>query len=169
MYDKLAGMTGTADTEAAEFWRLRHSISSAQKFEGASIKHDIGVPIDRIPELLTAGQRLVETITPGARLCAFGHVGDGNLHYNVSQPVGAEPDEFRAAGQEFTQALYATVRELGGTFSAEHGVGVFKKAHLGDFRSDAELALMRSLKTALDPANILNPGKVLPTGSDSGA
>ena len=157
------------ETEASAFWRIRHSISAAQKNEGASIKHDIGVPIDRIAELFAVGHELVQTTTPGGRLCAFGHVGDGNLHYNVSQPEGVEPDAFRAAGTELTRALYAAVRELGGTFSAEHGVGVFKKDHLAAFRSDAEMALMRSLKTALDPANILNPGKVLPTGSDSGA
>ena len=156
------------ESEVSALWRLRHSISEAQKFEGASIKHDIGVPIDRIPELLAAGQDLVERLTPGARLCAFGHVGDGNLHYNVSQPEGVDPDAFRTAGAELTQALYAAVRALGGTFSAEHGVGVFKKDHLPAFRSDTELALMRTLKTALDPGNILNPGKVLPTGSDSG-
>ena len=157
------------DAESAALWRIRHSISAAQKFEGASIKHDIGVPIDRIPELLEAGVELVSSLLPGGRLCAFGHVGDGNLHYNVGQPPGEDPEEFQAAGVEFTRALYALVRRLGGTFSAEHGVGVFKSAHLPGFRSEVELALMRTLKTAIDPANILNPGKVLPTGSDSGA
>ncbi|MDJ0759135.1 MAG: FAD-binding oxidoreductase [Woeseiaceae bacterium] len=156
------------DAEAEAFWRIRHSISAAQKFEGASLKHDIGVPIDRIPELIEAGRELVESRLPGGRLCAFGHVGDGNLHYNVGQPPGVDPGQFLASGEEFTEALYDLVRQFGGTFSAEHGVGMFKKHHLTRFRSEAELALMRTLKAALDPANILNPGKVLPTGSDSG-
>ena len=156
------------DTEASALWRIRHSISAAQKFEGVSLKHDIGVPIDRIPELLEAGRDLVASRLPGGRLCAFGHVGDGNLHYNVGQPPGADAEQFLASGEAFTEALYALVRHFDGTFSAEHGVGVFKKHHLTGFRSDTELALMRTLKAALDPANILNPGKVLPTGSDSG-
>ncbi len=158
-----------SDSESAAFWRIRHSISAAQKYEGASIKHDIGVPIDRIPELLEEGSALVESMLPGGRLCAFGHVGDGNLHYNVGQPPGEDDGQFQTAGEAFTSALYALVSRLGGTFSAEHGVGVFKKNHLSRFRSDSELALMRTLKTTLDPANILNPGKVLPTGSESGS
>jgi len=149
------------DDEATRFWRLRHSLSAVQKLEGASLKHDVAVPIDRVPALLDAGQRLIAEHVPGARLCAFGHVGDGNLHYNVSQPVDADPDIFREAGKGFTAALYAEVRRLGGTFSAEHGVGVFKKHYLSDFRSPVELSVMRALKASLDPNGILNPGKVI--------
>ena len=150
-----------SETEAANLWRIRHSISAVQKQEGASLKHDIGVPIDRIHELFERAGAMVEQAVPGARLCAFGHVGDGNLHYNVSQPVAADPDAFREAGKGITDALYDIVCDLEGTFSAEHGVGVFKKAYLPRFRSDAEIGLMRTLKQALDPNGILNPGKVI--------
>jgi FAD/FMN-containing dehydrogenase len=147
--------------EAGVFWRLRHSLSEVQKFEGASLKHDVAVPIDRVLELLDAGDDLIADHVPGARLCAFGHVGDGNLHYNVSQPAGGDPGEFRRRGRALTQGLYDEVRRLGGTFSAEHGVGSFKKEHLASFRSPAEMSVMRTLKTALDPNGILNPGKVI--------
>lgn len=150
-----------SDSEAGNLWRIRHSISEVQKREGASLKHDIGVPTDRIHELLEQATQMVESEIPGARLCAFGHVGDGNLHYNLSQPVGADEDEFRAAGETVTAQLYDIVRALGGTFSAEHGVGVFKKSHLPKFRTEAEIRLMKTLKQALDPHGILNPGKVI--------
>ncbi len=150
-----------SDNEAGNLWRIRHSISAVQKPEGASLKHDIGVPTDRIQDLFDQAGHMVDAEVPGARLCAFGHVGDGNLHYNISQPVGADAEAFRAKGSVVTGKLYDIVRSLGGTFSAEHGVGVFKKGHMPGFRSEAELRLMRTLKQALDPHEILNPGKVI--------
>jgi FAD/FMN-containing dehydrogenase len=149
------------EKEADQFWRIRHSISDAQRFEGANLKHDISVPISQIDSFLTKGQTLVETWMPEARLVAFGHVGDGNLHYNVAQPVGADAEEFLASGQELTKAIYKLVDELGGSFSAEHGVGVLKKAILAQYRGSTEIELMQTLKKALDPQNILNPGKVI--------
>lgn len=148
-------------SEAAAFWRLRHSISEAQRSEGASLKHDISVPIGKLGEFLTRAATLIEEISPLSRLVAFGHVGDGNLHYNVSQPKSADPDEFRAVGRGLTDAIYALVTELGGSTSAEHGIGTFKKADLLNFRSPTEIDLMRTVKRALDPDNILNPGKVI--------
>lgn len=148
-------------SEAADLWRLRHAISEVQKQEGVSLKHDVAVSIDRIPELLSRGDAMLNTLCPGARLCAFGHVGDGNLHYNVSQPEGADADAFRSVGPEVTAALYRIVADLGGTFSAEHGVGSFKREWLQRFRTSQEMALMRTLKNALDPRGILNPGKVI--------
>jgi len=147
--------------ESDQFWRIRHSISEAQRFEGANLKHDISVPINQIDSFLAQGQTLVETWMPAARLVAFGHVGDGNLHYNVAQPVGADAGEFLASGQELTKAIYELVDELGGSFSAEHGVGVLKKAILAQYRGSTEIELMQALKKALDPQNILNPGKVI--------
>ncbi len=147
--------------EAEQFWRIRHSISDAQRFEGANLKHDISVPISQIDTFLTKGQALVEAWTPGARLVAFGHVGDGNLHYNVAQPIGADAEEFLKFGKELTGAIYELVDELDGSFSAEHGIGVLKKAILVQYRGSAEIGLMRALKKALDPRNILNPGKVI--------
>lgn len=147
--------------EAEKFWRIRHSISDAQRPEGANLKHDIAVPISQIGTFLSRGQALLESTMPEARLVAFGHVGDGNLHYNIAQPTGADAAEFLAAGTELSDAIYKLVDELDGSFSAEHGVGVSKKALLALYRGSAEIELMRTLKSALDPKNILNPGKVI--------
>lgn len=147
--------------EAEHFWRLRHAISEAQKHEGVSLKHDISVPISRMGEFLRRSEALVATRLPSARPVIFGHVGDGNLHYNVSQAAGADPDAFIREGRELTTALYELVTEFEGSISAEHGIGVLKRDALGQYRSTVELELMRTLKRALDPNNILNPGKVI--------
>ena len=147
--------------EAERLWRQRHSISEAQRHEGASLKHDVAVPVSALREFLERAGRLVGELLPGARLVTFGHVGDGNLHYNVSQPEGADAAAFRTAGRTLTQAIYELVRELGGTISAEHGIGVLKKADLATYRDELELGLMRRVKRALDPLGILNPGKVI--------
>ena len=149
------------DSEAAALWRIRHSISEAQKFEGASLKHDISVPIGRIGDFLHQAGQSIEKAMPNARLVAFGHVGDGNLHYNVTQPPAMTGDAFRAAGSALTESIYELVAEMGGSISAEHGIGVLKKDALRRYRSDPELSLMRRLKQALDPQNTLNPGKVI--------
>ncbi len=149
------------DREAGDLWRMRHAISEAQKSEGVSLKHDIAVPIARIAEFLEQAERRIEALLPGVRLVVFGHVGDGNLHYNITQPSGMQPGEFRSHGDALTRAIYDLVAELGGSFSAEHGIGVLKKQALLDYRSGEEIALMRTLKQALDPRNTLNPGKVI--------
>lgn len=149
------------DGEAAAFWKMRHAIPEAQKAEGVSIKHDISVPISRIAEFVAAGEKRVAELAPGARLVAFGHVGDGNLHFNVSQPKDADGAAFRAAAAPLTEALYELADAMGGSFSAEHGVGVLKKEWLERYRGGSGIRLMRALKTALDPANTLNPGKVI--------
>jgi FAD/FMN-containing dehydrogenase len=149
------------DAEASRLWRLRHSISEAQKPEGANLKHDIAVPVGRIGDFLTQGNDLVAAMMPTARPVVFGHVGDGNLHYNIAQPPGADGAEFLQQGTAMTEAIYGLVTEMGGSISAEHGIGVLKKAHLRRYRSAAELGLMRTLKSALDPQNVLNPGKVI--------
>jgi len=147
--------------ESARLWRIRHSISEAQRFEGANLKHDISVPIGRIGQFLTEGEKLVKSMMPAARLVAFGHVGDGNLHYNIAQPVGADGARFLQEGIAVTEAVYDLVVELGGSISAEHGIGVFKKGFLKHYRSATELELMQVMKTAMDPQNTLNPGKVI--------
>ena len=147
--------------EAERFWRLRHSLAEAQKPEGESLKHDISVPIAAIGEFLERGDELLESMAPDARLVAFGHVGDGNLHYDVTQPVGADGTRFMEEGAAVTDAIYELVSELGGSISAEHGIGVTKREYLQRYRGGAEIALMRALKSALDPNNILNPGKVI--------
>ena len=147
--------------ESERLWRIRHSISEAQKPEGANLKHDISVPIGRIEHFLAKGEKLIESMMPDSRLVAFGHVGDGNLHYNIAQPVGADAAQFLQEGSTVTEAIYDLVAELGGSISAEHGIGVLKKTYLKQYRSAAELELMRAMKNALDPLNILNPGKVI--------
>ena len=148
-------------SESEGFWRMRHSLSEAQNPEGAALKHDISVPTGRIAEFVDEGARRVETMIPGARIVAFGHVGDGNLHYDILQPVGADAAAFREAGESLTEALYDLAVGLGGSFSAEHGVGLFKRLHLERYRGGTEIGLMRTLKAALDPQNTLNPGKVI--------
>jgi FAD/FMN-containing dehydrogenase len=150
-----------SDREAAEFWRLRHSISEAQKFEGASLKHDVSVPVGRIGDFVEAAEAAVRAVDPEVRVVAFGHVGDGNVHFNISQANGASRQQFEASRERLSDVVYAVTRSFAGSISAEHGIGQAKREMLRDFRSATELALMRAVKRALDPNNIMNPGKVL--------
>jgi FAD/FMN-containing dehydrogenase len=150
-----------SEAEAEKLWHIRHTISEAQRPEGACLKHDISVPIGQIPRFIDTAEALVKEKQPGSRLIVFGHVGDGNLHYDVVQPKGADPEQFQTEGRELTLAIYDLVTELGGSISAEHGIGVTKRADLMRYRSATEIELMRTLKRALDPQNILNPGKVI--------
>ena len=147
--------------QAEDFWRLRESFSEAQKGAGGSIKHDISVPVTRIPEFLKQAANVVERIAPGARPVPFGHFGDGNLHYNVTQPLGADRNAYLALWEPMTEAIFALVTEFGGSISAEHGIGQMKREALRRHKSEVELDMMRAIKTALDPKGILNPGKVL--------
>ena len=135
--------------------------SEAQKHEGASLKHDISVPVGSIGNFLERAQSLVDKFIPNARLCTFGHVGDGNLHYNISQPKDGNIEEFKTRGADLSEAIYALVTGIGGSISAEHGIGTLKKECLARYCSATELDLMQSLKRALDPLNTLNPGKVI--------
>ena len=145
--------------EAEKFWRARHAISEAQKYEGPSIKHDISVPVGQMREfLLRCAERLRER-EPSAKPVIFGHVGDGNLHYNLTVPDELARDANRVA--RITTTIYDLVAELGGSFSAEHGVGVTKRNYLEQYRGSTEVELMRRLKRALDPQGLLNPGKVI--------
>jgi len=147
--------------QSQSLWRLREAASEAQKPEGGSIKHDISVPVLLIPEFLQRAGEVVETVCPGARPVVFGHYGDGNVHYNVSQPGGADTAAFLARWDEMSGAVHDLVAEMGGSFSAEHGIGQMKRADMRRFKSPVELALMRKIKAALDPNGILNPGKLL--------
>ncbi|MCH9695800.1 MAG: FAD-binding oxidoreductase [Gammaproteobacteria bacterium] len=143
------------ETESAAMWRLRHSITEGEKAEGKALKHDISVPLSAMQEFLLRGEALIESLAPGSQLVAFGHVGDGNLHYNVMLPHSFKD------GEAVTAGIYTLATELGGSFSAEHGVGRLKSKYLPQYRTESEVALMKTLKKALDPANILNPGKVI--------
>ncbi len=147
--------------QAADFWRLRDAFSEAQKGAGASIKHDVAVPIARIPEFLKRAAIVVEQICPGARPVPFGHFGDGNVHYNVSQPVGMDRAAFLALWESMQEKIHGLVAELDGSIAAEHGVGQMKRDALVRLKSPVEIDMMRAIKRALDPNGILNPGKVV--------
>jgi FAD/FMN-containing dehydrogenase len=147
--------------QAKDFWRLRDAFSEAQKGAGGSIKHDISVPVARLPEFLHRADAIVERICPGARPVPFGHFGDGNVHYNVSQPEGMDRAAYLALWNEMTNAIFGLVAELDGSISAEHGIGVMKRDVLCRYKSQVEFDMMRAIKAALDPKGILNPGKLL--------
>lgn len=157
----LDGVVATSDQQATELWRLRENISEAQKREGFSIKHDISVPVSAIPEFLERAGRALEGCYPGIRIVAFGHVGDGNLHYNQSRPVRDENAAFIGRTAEVGLVVHDIVHSLNGSISAEHGIGQLKRDLLARYKSPVELALMQGIKRLLDPEGIMNPGKVL--------
>ncbi|MBM3551965.1 MAG: FAD-binding oxidoreductase [Alphaproteobacteria bacterium] len=147
--------------QSGALWKMRESMSEAQKREGGSIKHDVAVPVNEVPHFIEeAGRRLGEAF-PQARPIPFGHMGDGNIHYNVSQPVGADKAEFLARWAEINAVVHGVVRELGGSISAEHGIGRLKRDLLRETKDPAALQAMRAIKAALDPSGILNPGVLL--------
>jgi FAD/FMN-containing dehydrogenase len=147
--------------QAQELWRLRHLMSEVQRSEGGSIKHDVAVAVARVPELITRANQIVELMIPGARPVPFGHLGDGNIHYNVSQPVGMDRAIFLSHWEALNAAVHEIVLDLGGSISAEHGIGRLKRDLLPHAKQEIELNLMRRIKAAFDPNNILNPGKLL--------
>jgi len=157
----LDGVVAQSLAQARDFWRLRESVSEAQKPLGGVIKHDISVPVARIPEFIRRADVLVAEICPGARPLAIGHFGDGNIHYNVAQPPGMAKQDFLAQWDTVMEAVHKLAVEMEGSISAEHGIGFMKREELARFKSEVELDLMRRIKTALDPKGILNPGKVL--------
>jgi D-lactate dehydrogenase (cytochrome) len=143
------------------FWLLRHHIADTQKYEGGSIKHDVSVPVNAVPDFIAEATAAVEAMIPGCRPVPFGHLGDGNIHYNVSQPIGADRASFLARWDAVNDAVFAVVAKLGGSISAEHGIGIMKRALLPEVKDPVAYELMRSFKRLLDPNGILNPGKVL--------
>ncbi len=151
-----------SEAQRAQLWRLRESVSEAQKPEGGSIKHDVSVPIARIPEFLDIATRAVQSLVPGARPVPFGHIGDGNIHFNITVPKGADNAAFLARWEEISRTVHDIVHRFGGSISAEHGLGVMKHNEIARYKSAAELDVMRALKRTLDPNGILNPGKLLP-------
>jgi FAD/FMN-containing dehydrogenase len=150
-----------SERERKNLWLLRESLSEAQKIEGASVKHDVSVPLSRIPEFLASADKAVREALPGARPVAFGHVGDGNIHFNIAAPPGNDA-ALVAARDKLERVVHEAAVRLGGSISAEHGIGIAKREALKTQKSAAELEIMRALKHTLDPKNILNPGKLLP-------
>lgn len=147
--------------QSRDLWKLRESLSEAQKPAGGSIKHDISVPVARIPEFLERAGVIVERVCPGARPVPFGHFGDGNVHYNVTQPAGMDRAAYIANWHGMAHAVHGLVADMGGSISAEHGIGRLKRDELVLHKSKVEMRLMRSIKQALDPNGILNPGRVV--------
>jgi FAD/FMN-containing dehydrogenase len=151
----------TSLEHAKTFWRIRETIPEAQRIDGASIKHDISVPVARVPRFLSEADAAVTSLVPGARILGFGHVGDGNIHYNVFPPKGADETAFLARWHEISETVHEVVTRHGGSVSAEHGVGQLKRDVIARLKDPVALDLMRALKRTLDPKNILNPGKVI--------
>jgi FAD/FMN-containing dehydrogenase len=151
-----------SESQRQAFWQIRELLSESQKFEGGSIKNDVSVPVAQIPALYEQATAAVLKVMPGVRFMAFGHMGDGNIHFNLSQPLGMDKQAFLDRWQDLSGAVSGVVLKLGGSISAEHGIGVLKTNDMLRIKSPVELQLMRGLKQLFDPLNILNPGKVLP-------
>ncbi len=150
-----------SEGQRAALWRLREGIPEAQKKEGGSIKHDVAVPTSRVPELIRRATAAVEAELPGVRVVAFGHLGDGNIHFNLTQPVGADRRAFLDRWGEMNRIVHDIVVAMDGSIAAEHGIGRLKAGELARTADPVELDLMRRLKAALDPAGVMNPGKIL--------
>ena len=162
--DEVITDAAIAESEAqrAAIWRLREEHSEAQKREGASVKNDVSVPVSKLPEFIQQATEASVRLIPGIRVVPFGHMGDGNIHFNLEQPEDADGAWFLAQDHAIMDTVNEVVRSFDGSFSAEHGIGKLKPYMMPDWRGGAELDMMRRIKAALDPQGILNPGKVLP-------
>jgi FAD/FMN-containing dehydrogenase len=150
-----------SDAQRAALWKLRECMSEAQKKEGPSLKHDVAVPVAAVADFIAKATKAVAAALPGGQPVPFGHLGDGNIHFNI-QAKGADMASFLARWDEIARVVHDVVRDFSGSFSAEHGIGVMKRADLKHYKSPVEVDLMRALKRTLDPKNILNPGKLVP-------
>jgi FAD/FMN-containing dehydrogenase len=151
-----------SDAQAAAFWHLREHVPEAQRLEGLSLKNDISVAVSRIPEFVAAADAELAALVPGIRVMCFGHVGDGNLHYNQSKPIGMSDEDFRAVAPAIHGAVHAVTAALGGSISAEHGIGRLKQQAFLHAKPAVAVATMQRIKAALDPHGLFNPGRVLP-------
>jgi FAD/FMN-containing dehydrogenase len=151
----------TSEAQAIALWALRERLSDTQRLEGGSIKHDVAVPVSHVADFIEEASAACLAAMPGLRVCAFGHFGDGNIHFNLSQPVGMEKAAFLSEWERFNRITHDIVHRLHGSISAEHGIGLIKRDELERYKDPVALDLMRKLKAALDPQNILNPGKVI--------
>ncbi len=145
------------ETQAADILSIREHMSAGQKFLGGSVKHDITVPIDKIPDFFILADAAMQTVVPGCRPVGFGHFGDGNIHYNIAQPEGADREKFLANWDALSQPVFDIVDSLGGSISAEHGIGIMKRGDLAERASPVKMKLLRAVKAALDPDRIMNP------------
>jgi FAD/FMN-containing dehydrogenase len=160
--DEIAdAIIATSLKQAQDLWRLRELMSEVQKYEGGSIKHDVSVPLAKVPELIARANQLVELMIPGARPVPFGHLGDGNIHYNVSQPVDMDKDVYLSNWEAMNAAVHEIVLDLDGSISAEHGIGRMKADLLPHAKGPLAVELMHKIKASFDPNGILNPGKLL--------
>jgi len=151
----------SSESQYQEMWKLREVLPESQTREGGSIKHDVSVPISKVAEFITHASAILEKHMPGIRVFPFGHIGDGNIHFNVTQPTGMDKGTFYKDWQEINRITHDLVMEMNGSFSAEHGIGCLKRDELARYAAPLELELMRRLKTTFDPDGIMNPGKVL--------
>ncbi|WP_438994161.1 FAD-binding oxidoreductase [Pseudemcibacter sp.] len=157
----LDGIVPKNVSEQKAVWNLREFMSEAQKFEGGSIKHDVAIPVSKIPEFLELGTEAVKKACPGIRPVPFGHIGDGNIHFNLSQPIDMDKQEYLARWEEINHLVHEIVVDLGGSISAEHGIGTLKVDELKHFKSSVDIDTLKSIKLALDPKNIMNPGRII--------
>jgi len=154
------GVVAESERQADGLWQLREGISDAQALGGVSLKHDISVPVPRIPEFMTRVLPALEGAVPGIRPCVFGHLGDGNLHFNLSQPEDGSAEAFRATEPLCNRIVFDQVRDFGGSIAAEHGIGQLRRDELAQGQP-IKVDLMRRIKAAIDPHGLMNPGKVL--------
>ncbi len=154
-------LIAASGAQAARLWKMRESLVEAQVAAGGGIAHDVSVPVSRIPEFIERADAAVDAACPGVRRCAFGHVGDGNMHYNPIKPVDWEVARYRELRPRLNRIVHDIVADLAGSISAEHGVGRSRLVELEHYKQPIELEMMRSLKHALDPNGIMNPGKIL--------
>jgi FAD/FMN-containing dehydrogenase len=156
------GAIAQSEAQRQALWSIREKMPESQAHEGGSIKHDVSVPVSKLAQFIDEATRAVGRFMPDARVMSFGHMGDGNLHFNVTQPVGADKTAYLGAWHDMNAVVYEIVHKFDGSISAEHGIGRLKREEMTHIKSPVELQMMRDLKQMLDPKGILNPGKVLP-------
>ncbi|KAB0547019.1 FAD-binding oxidoreductase [Pseudomonas argentinensis] len=159
--EALDAVVASSEAQVSALWKLREGISEAQNHEGPSLKHDISVPVSSIAAFIAQADERLQQAFPGVRIVCYGHVGDGNLHYNISKPVGSEDEPFRAQAEAIMYLIYDVTQAFAGSISAEHGLGQAKREAARRYKDPLELELMRSLKQTLDPTGLMNPGKLL--------
>ncbi|MDH3235541.1 MAG: FAD-binding oxidoreductase, partial [Alphaproteobacteria bacterium] len=157
----LDAVIADSGAQAKALWRIREVVPEVQMSAGGSIKHDVSVPVSRIPEFIARADAAVTKAMPGVRPCAFGHVGDGNVHYNLSQPEDMDRDTFMGQWERMNAIVHDIVADIGGSISAEHGLGRLRREEIRRYKSETELEMMRAIKRTLDPKGIMNPGKVI--------